>query len=134
MTGNVIIADANIEAPSISDWIEEKPEEIVDGDVLIARELSKMINAERYEDSLQGVTEKIKKETIDALLEKINKGKLQTDNLSDDEYEWLNGHPNIYNFWKKANPFSKENFEQINKILTENDPDIMMSKVLSEEL
>ena len=93
-----------------------------------------MINAERYEDSLQGVTEKIKKETIDALLEKINKGKLQTDNLSDDEYEWLNGHPNIYNFWKKANPFSKENFEQINKILTENDPDIMMSKVLSEEL
>ena len=78
--------------------------EFYDGDVLIARELSKMINAENYEDYLQGVTERIKKETIDALLQKLR----QDDDISDEQYEYINDNPN---YWKKANPFNKENFE-----------------------
>ena len=57
-------------------------------------------------------------------MDKVNDGK----DLSDDDYEWIHGHPN---YWKRANPFNKENFERINKFLTESDPDVMMAKILS---
>ena len=50
--------------------------------------------------------------------------------LSDEDYEWIMGHPN---YWKRANPFQKENFENIMKFLTENDPDVMMARELSKQ-
>ena len=54
---------------------------------------------------------------------------LNLDELSDEDYEWIMGHPN---YWKKANPFKKENFDNIMKFLTDNDPDVMMARELSK--
>ena len=51
--------------------------------------------------------------------------------ITDEEYEWLNGHPD---YSKRANPFTKKNFQEINKFLAENDPDVLMGKILSESL
>ena len=104
MSGSMVLGDINL------------PEtEIIDGDVLLARELSKIIQSEKYEDSLEGVTDRIKEEVF---------GVQPNDSeMSDEEYEWIHGHPD---YWKRANPFSPDNFKRINKILTENDPNVIM--------
>ena len=49
--------------------------------------------------------------------------------LSDEDYEWIMGHPN---YWHRANPLKKENFDAIMKFLNENDPDVMMARELSK--
>ena len=111
MSGSVFIGDK-----------DSSENEIIDGNVLLARELSKIAQAENYEDSFQGVTDKIKEDLF---------GVDKDADMSDEDYEWIYGHPN---YWKRANPFSKENFENINKILTESDPNVIMGKILSEQV
>ena len=72
------------------------------------------------------------KELSKSIVEDLSKLKaLNGLEISDEEYEWLNGHPD---YSKRSNPFKKENFEQILKFLAENDPDYVMGKILSESI
>ena len=71
---------------------------ISDPDVLFAREFSKMISTQNKEETLQGILDKSYKETFGSIKEKLD----QDLKLSDEEFEWITGHPN---YWKRANPF-----------------------------
>ena len=49
--------------------------------------------------------------------------------MSDEDYEWLNGHPN---YRKRINPFANDNLERINRFLIDNDPNVVMGRIMSE--